>query len=690
MTENRLAQETSPYLLQHKDNPVHWQAWGPEALAEARDGNKPILLSVGYAACHWCHVMAHESFENPQIAELMNRHFVNIKVDREERPDIDNIYQSALAMMGEHGGWPLTMFLTPAGEPFWGGTYFPPEPRYGRPSFPQVLQSLAATYHGEPEKISENATRMRDALANLATPKGGGTISLGALDGITEQMQRFVDPVNGGTHGAPKFPQPNFFQALWRAHLRNRGPLYREAVTATLANICQGGIYDHLGGGFARYAVDAHWLVPHFEKMLYDNALLVELMAEVWPFMEPGPKANLFKQRTEETITWMLRDMRSSDAGARDRSDADPAAPYAFTSAYDADSEGVEGKYYVWTAEEIDRLLGDDAARFKTAYDVTPGGNWEGNTILNRSYDSEAGHPDLESFLARCRDVLLPEREHRIPPQRDDKVLADWNGLAVAAMAKAAAVFSRPDWLTEAERVFDFIVTELSASDGRLHHTWCAGRAAHPGVLEDYANLGRAALALHQATGNSAYLDRARAFVDTLDAHFWDDANGGYFMAADDTPDLLTRSKPVHDNAVPAGNGTMLEVLARMHLVTGDSSYRDRADALITSLTPEEPAQLAHQPTFLTGFEILEAAVQVTVAGTGEAADALIDAALASGHPRLVLNRTTDGSDLPPSHPALGKGPVDGTAAAYVCVGQTCSLPITDQTALSQALSAQT
>lgn len=679
MSENLLGQETSPYLLQHKDNPVHWQPWGPDALAQARAENKPILLSVGYAACHWCHVMAHESFEAPAIAEVMNRHFINIKVDREERPDLDNIYQHALSMMGEHGGWPLTMFLTPDLEPFWGGTYFPPEPRYGRPGFPQVLESLAATYSGEPEKIAENAKRMREALAQLATPKGGGTVTLKSLDDAALQMLRFIDPINGGTHGAPKFPQPNFFQALWRAHLRTRGPMYREAVTATLANICQGGIYDHLGGGFARYAVDDIWLVPHFEKMLYDNALLVELMAEVWPFLEGGSKKDLFRIRTEETVAWMLADMRSND---------DPAEPFAFTSAYDADSEGVEGKYYVWSADEIDALLGPDADTFKAAYDVAPHGNWEGNTILNRTSDPDFGETDREALLARCREKLLPVRARRIPPMRDDKVLADWNGLAVTALAKAAAVFDRPDWLETAAAVFAFVVENLADGD-RLFHSWCAGRAAHPGVLEDYANMARAALALHQATGDDAYLTVATDYVDLLDRHFWDGANGGYFMAADDTPDLLTRSKPVHDNAVPSGNGTMLEVLARLHYLTGDAKYRDRADDLIRALAPEEAPHLAHQTTLMTGFEILDNAVQVTIAGTGPDADVLGKAALASGHPRLVLIRTEDGGDLPASHPASGKGPVDGQPAAYVCVGQTCSLPLTDPADLAETMMQQ-
>ncbi|MEK9672105.1 MAG: thioredoxin domain-containing protein [Rhodospirillaceae bacterium] len=673
MTENLLAKETSPYLLQHKDNPVHWQPWGEAAIERARRENKPILLSVGYAACHWCHVMAHESFEDPATADLMNRHFVNIKVDREERPDLDNIYQHALAMMGEHGGWPLTMFLTPEKEPFWGGTYFPPEPRYGRPSFTQVLESLASTYANEPDKIQSNAGRMRDALANLAKPAGGGDLSMATLDQAAQQMIRHVDPVNGGTHGAPKFPQPNFFQAIWRAYVRTGGALYREAVTSTLTQICQGGIYDHLGGGFARYSVDVEWLAPHFEKMLYDNALLIDLLSAVWPYVPQ----DLYRTRVTETVDWLLRDMRSAADG-----------PFAFTAAYDADSEGEEGKFYVWDEAEIDRLLGPDSEKFKAAYDVTTSGNWEGKTILNRTADTNFGDPDLEPLLAICRATLLQERDKRIPPGRDDKVLADWNGLAVAAMVHAGAVFDRPDWIEAAEGVFAVVNDNLGEA-GRLLHSWCADRAAHPAVLEDYANMARAALALNQATGHAPYLATAAAWVDILNTHYWDDANGGYFMSADDTLDVLTRSKTVHDNATPAGNGTMIEVLARLYHLTGDTAYRNRADKLIAALTPKEAHAIAHQPTFLSGFEILERAVQVVIAGKGDGAASLADAALRSGHPRLVLMRAPDPASLPDGHPAKGKAAPGGAPAAFICVGQTCSLPIADAETVLTEIRAQ-
>src|SRR5437763_11353817 len=370
---NRLGQETSPYLLQHKDNPVHWQPWGPEALQAAEADDKPILLSIGYAACHWCHVMAHESFENPEIAAVMNRDFINIKVDREERPDLDAIYQHALALMGEQGGWPLTMFLTPEGEPFGGGTYFPPEPRWGRPGFPQVLQSLAAAYRDKNDAISTNVAALREALQRLGRPEPGEGVAVtpALLDRVAERLLREVDPIHGGIGTAPKFPQCGIFELLWRAWKRTGTTAYRDAVLRTLTTICQGGIYDHLGGGFARYATDARWLVPHFEKMLYDNAELIDLLTLVWQ----ETRDPLYAHRVAETMGWLQREMTGPEGG--------------FYSSLDADSGHEEGKFYVWSEAEIDAVLGDRAALFKQFYDVTSPGNWEGHTILNRLHSQE-------------------------------------------------------------------------------------------------------------------------------------------------------------------------------------------------------------------------------------------------------------------------------------------------------------
>ncbi len=378
MPQNLLSRETSPYLLQHKDNPVHWQPWGKETLAKARRQNKPVLLSIGYAACHWCHVMAHESFENDEIAAVMNDLFINIKVDREERPDIDNIYQSALALMGQQGGWPLTMFLTPDGEPFWGGTYFPPTARYGRPGFPDLLRGISEAYNSQPETIEKNVVALRDGLSKLTQPPPGNGLTIQALDETAGMALRMVDALRGGTAGAPKFPQPIFFRFLWRAYKRTKVALFRNAVTTTLDAMAQGGIYDHVGGGFARYSTDEAWLVPHFEKMLYDNALLIDLMSEVWQ----DTRNPIYEARIRETIDWALREMRIEHV---------EDGTFAFASALDADSEGVEGKYYVWSEAEIDSLLGTDSSLFKQTYDVTAQGNWEGTTILNRSKTNEFG-----------------------------------------------------------------------------------------------------------------------------------------------------------------------------------------------------------------------------------------------------------------------------------------------------------
>src|SRR5437588_1393500 len=408
MDRNRLGEETSPYLLQHKDNPVHWQPWAPETLAAAKAEDKPILLSVGYAACHWCHVMAHESFENPAIAAQMNDRFINIKVDREERPDLDAIYQNALALMGEQGGWPLTMFLTPEGEPFWGGTYYPPEPRWGRPGFPQVLDAISTAYKQDRDNVMKNVVALREALKRLEQPQAGESVAPELLNQIAERLLREVDPLNGGIGHAPKFPQCGIFELLWRAWKRTRREPYREAVIRTLTTISQGGIYDHLGGGFARYSTDARWLVPHFEKMLYDNAELTSLLTLVWQ----DNKRPLYRERIDETLCWVNREMVAPGGG--------------FASSLDADSEHEEGKFYVWSEIEIDQVLGQRAALFKRFYDVTAEGNWEEKNILNRSTAPEPADEETERELATCRALLLQAREHRVRPAWDDKVLADW------------------------------------------------------------------------------------------------------------------------------------------------------------------------------------------------------------------------------------------------------------------------
>lgn len=674
MTENRLAQETSPYLHQHKDNPVHWFPWGDEALETARRENKPILLSVGYAACHWCHVMAHESFENADIAAEMNERFVNIKVDREERPDVDNIYQTALQLLGEQGGWPLTMFLTPDGDPFWGGTYFPPTARWGRPGFSQILHSVSETYKQKPEQIGDNVAAIKDALSKAMAPNGGGALTVEALNHIAANAVRMVDPYRGGMQGAPKFPQPMFFRFLWATHLRTGSAAFADAVTLTLDNICQGGIYDHLGGGFARYSTDDQWLAPHFEKMLYDNALLIELMCDVWQ----KTRSPLYEARVTETIHWLEREMAAEH---------DQEKRFGIAGALDADSEGEEGKFYVWSMDEIDEVLGDDAAAFAKVYDANPGGNWEEKIILNRLHTMpwDAGS---DARMAPLREKLLERRSTRIRPGRDDKVLADWNGLAIAALARAGLVFDKPEWLTLASDVYTWVKAHMLADDGRLRHSMCAGKLQHPAILDDYANLARAALFLFEITSDGAYLQDAKDWAEIVQTHYGDDDDGGYFMSADDTPDLVAKPKPIFDNAQPSGNGSMAEVLVRLYLITGDTTYQTRAEKLFKTFVHEEPQHNMHHPTLLIAWELMTQGSQVVIIGKPDDAGtrALKTCALMAANRNSIVSVISPDAPLPDGHVAAGKTMQVEKPTAYVCVGQTCGLPIIDPGDLAKAL----
>jgi uncharacterized protein YyaL (SSP411 family) len=622
--------------------------------------------------------MAHESFEDLATADLMNRLYVNIKVDREERPDLDGIYQSALALLGQQGGWPLTMFLTPDAEPFWGGTYFPPEPRWGRPSFRQVLETVAGIYCDEPDKVTQNVTALRDALGNLSRPQAAVILSPALLDQVAEHFAKDMDMTNGGIGGAPKFPHCPVFELLWRAWKRSGNKACRDAVLVTLDRMCHGGIYDHLGGGFARYSVDERWLAPHFEKMLYDNAQLVDLLTLAWQ----ETRSRLYEARIHETIGWVLRDMRVAPGRTGKR---------AFASSLDADSEGVEGRFYVWSEASIDKVLGEDAPSFKAAYDVSPGGNWEGHTILNRLHRPELGTPAEESSLADARARLFAAREKRVKPGWDDKVLADWNGLMIAALANAAQAFDEPAWLQAAVDAFDFVVAEMAAPDGaagRLHHSWRAGKADHPALLEDYAHMARAALALAEATADQRYVDDARRWTAVLDSHYWSDDAGGYFIAADDASDLIHRPRNARDAAVPSGNGAMVGVLARLHYLTAEPAYRERAEAIVDAFSGELRQNLFPLATLLNNAELLEAAVQVVVVGRADAGDtcALLHSVRGASLPNRILTVLSDRTALPEGHPAAGKTAPDGRAVAFVCRGQVCSLPIGTAEGLAKAL----
>ena len=665
--ENRLARETSPYLLQHKHNPVDWWPWGTEALAEAKRANKPILLSVGYAACHWCHVMAHESFEDAATAQVMNDLFVNIKVDREERPDIDQIYMSALHHLGEHGGWPLTMFLTPDGEPFWGGTYFPKTSRYGKPAFVDLLREVERVFRQDPQSVEQNRSALMARLAQSARPKGRVVIAAPDLDRAASQIAGMIDPVNGGMRGAPKFPQPTMLEFLWRAGQRMNDKRYFGAVELTLSRIGEGGIYDHLGGGFSRYSVDQRWLVPHFEKMLYDNALLLELLALAYQ-----RSANeLFRQRARETVGWLAREMTTPEG--------------AFCASLDADSEGEEGKFYVWSLAEITAVLGeDDAAFFAAHYDVTPGGNFEGHNILNRLKYLPRSMDD-EKKLARMREELLATRAKRVRPGLDDKVLADWNGLMIAALVNAGLVFEEPHWLEMAARAFLFVDAKMAHGD-RLGHSWRAGKLLVPGLASDHAAMIRAALALHEATGEHAHLERALAWQATLDRHYANPDNGGYFLTADDAAGLVVRPNATTDDATPNPNAVAAQNLIRLAVFTGQHAWRDKADRLFEGIAASAGENLFAHLALLNALDLRLRAAEIVVAGEGAGANDLLAAARKLPFLDRIVLRASPA--LPASHPAQEKIKATAQSAAFVCVGETCSLPVSEPDAIAAAVTA--
>ncbi len=666
MAENRLAAETSPYLIQHKDNPVAWWPWGRDALNAAKATNKPILLSIGYAACHWCHVMAHESFEDATTAQVMNELFVNIKVDREERPEVDEIYMTALQHLGEQGGWPLTMFLTPKGEPFWGGTYFPKTANYGRPAFVDVLREVSRVFHNEPEKIENNRKSLTAQLALRA--KAEGKVKLGAeeLDTIAERIGGLSDPVNGGIRGAPKFPQCGMLEFLWRAGDRTGEERYFAIVSLSLERMCEGGIYDHLGGGFSRYSVDEKWLVPHFEKMLYDNAQLLELLA----LAHARTGNELFRQRAIETVEWLAREMTTKEG--------------AFASSLDADSEGEEGKFYVWSLSEIKAALGEnDAAFFSTHYNVTAGGNFEGHNILNRSNRLPRSSEE-EARLKTLREKLLAVRAKRIRPGLDDKVLADWNGLMIAALANAVTLLNVPAWIEMATRAFRF-VSESMSKGSRLGHSWRAGRLLFPGLSSDFAAMTRAAIALYQTTGEKIYLDHAITWTAALEKHHADPETGGYFLTADDAEGLIIRPALTRDDALPNPNALIAQNLVRMALLAGDDRYRERADRLLEGLIPIAAQSLFNHMVLFSALDLSMRHIEIVA--VGKHTDTFAAAALKIPFLNRTLLRVENPGMLSKTHPARTKADcVSEPGAVFVCQGERCSLPINDPAKIADAI----
>jgi uncharacterized protein YyaL (SSP411 family) len=667
-TENRLARETSPYLLQHAHNPVDWYPWGDDAFARARADDRPILLSVGYSACHWCHVMERESFENPDIAAVMNRHFVNVKVDREERPDVDHIYMQAVQSMTGQGGWPMTVFLTPEGRPFYGGTYFPPEDRHGMPGFPRLLAAIAEAWESRrgdvlasSEQISaqlNQTERLRRSLQPLTDE-----VLFGAFQAFSAQF----DDAEGGLGGAPKFPQPMNWDFLLRFWKRTGNERARAMVMTTLTRMARGGMYDQLGGGFARYSVDRHWLVPHFEKMLYDNAQLASLYLHGW--LAFGDIE--YRRVAEETLDYVLREMTDPSGG--------------FYSAQDADSEGHEGKFFVWSAEEIRAALPPADAETALAYWGVGGGpNFEGKNILY-----VAGTPAPER-VTDIRRRLFEVRERRIHPGRDDKVLASWNGLAARAFAEAGAALGRDDYVAAAVRNVDFVLTALTR-DGRLLRTWRAGEAKLLGYLEDYAMVAAALVAVYEVTFERRHLDEARRLADDMLRLFWDDAVEGFYDTGLDHEALVIRPRNLFDNAVPCGSSVAIDVLLRLAVLTGEDRYATAAPKALRPLADLMTRYPSGFGRFLSALDFhLGPVVEVAIVAPaeGDGARALATEVFRRYLPnRVVTGMVAGDAGAAAGVPLLvGREAVGGKATAYVCRNYTCDFPVTDREGLAQQL----
>src|SRR5437870_5194500 len=559
---NRLAQETSPYLLEHADNPVDWYPWGIEALAKARSENKPILLSIGYSACHWCHVMAHESFEDREVATLMNRDFVSIKVDREERPDLDQVYMRAVQGLTGSGGWPMTVFLLPDGTPFFAGTYFPPTDRFGMPSFRRVLSAVAEAFSQRPAEVEATGAQVRDFLERPVVPLAAGTLTRALLDEAYTRLRREHDPNHGGFGGAPKFPQPMLIEFLLRTSVRTGEASAQEMAKQTLRAMADGGVYDQLAGGFHRYSVDERWLVPHFEKMLYDNALLTRAYLDAWQLTrEP-----LFRRVAEETLAFVMREMTASDGG--------------FFSSLDADSDGEEGRFYLWTAEELKAALGvDEAAALAAAFSVTDVGKFEGRSIL---------HPvtaDAASVMGAARQRLMAYRDGRTRPQRDEKVIASWNGLMLRAFADAGRVLDRPDLVSVAEANAGFLLSRMR-DRGRMRRSYKDGRATVSGYLEDQVAVADGLLSLYAASFDVRWLDEARGLLDEMLVAFWDDGQAAFFDTAVDHERLVVRPQDVTDNATPSGTSMAVDVLLRAGALLGQNAWVSKAGHTLERLAP--------------------------------------------------------------------------------------------------------
>jgi uncharacterized protein YyaL (SSP411 family) len=680
MHTNRLIHETSPYLLQHAHNPVDWYSWGEEALAKARAEDKPIFLSIGYSACHWCHVMEHESFENSATAALMNELFVNIKVDREERPDLDAIYMDAVQAMTGQGGWPMSVWLTPDGQPFHGGTYYPKEPRYGMPSFEQVLRAVDETYRTQRERVEGQAQRLTAMLQRTAslTAAAGGEIGTDVLVEALQQMRQYFDEEDGGFGSQPKFPQPMTLDFALSQYARTHDLDALYMVELTLEKMAKGGIYDQLGGGFHRYSVDGYWLVPHFEKMLYDNAQLLRTYLHAWQVtVRP-----LYRRVLDETIDYVLREMTSPEGG--------------FYSTQDADSEGHEGKFFVWTPAEIEAVLDSHtAAIFETYYGVSERGNFEGKNILSivRTPENVAERfrisvSEVEQALASARFKLFQAREQRVKPARDEKVLTEWNGLMIHALAECGVVLGRSDALQAAVKAADFILRQMSQEDGKLLRSYKDGRARLNAYLEDYAALIRGLLALYEATFELRWLGEATRLAQIMFEQFHDAENGGFYQTGIDHESLVARRKDVVDNAIPSGNSLAAEVLLRLGTFLDKDSYRREVGRIVLMLKDamaRQPTGFGRMLSVLDGY--LAPSQEIAVVGDreDEAAQALLSVVRRRYLPHTVVAGKQPGEES--MLPLLqGRDLLNGRAAAYVCENYACRLPVTTAEELERLL----
>jgi uncharacterized protein len=645
---NRLAQETSPYLLQHRDNPVDWYPWGPEALERARDEDRPILLSVGYSACHWCHVMERESFEDSATAAYMNEHFVCIKVDREERPDVDAIYMEAVQAMTGRGGWPMTVFLDPDGVPFYGGTYFPPDEGRGMPSFRMVMEAIVDAFEGKREEIRERAAGTRARLGAIGAVEPNRELpDAAAIKETIALLVAAADRENGGFRGAPKFPPASALELLL---CRGETEVVEETLDAMLA----GGIYDQLGGGFARYSVDAVWLVPHFEKMLYDNALLARAYLHGWQVL--GHQR--YRRVCEQTLDWMLSEMRGPEGG--------------FYSALDADSEGEEGRFYVWTPAEIRELLGDEAKAVIEFYGVSERGNFEGANILHLASGPEASAP---AGLDAARRTLYEARAKRVWPGLDDKRLTAWNALAISALAEAGAVLGREDYLDAARTCAEFVLGSLRDGEGRLLRTYKDGDARLNAYLEDHAFLLEALLTLYESSFEVRWFEQARELAETTVARFGDPERGGFYSTSADHEELIARRKEIGDHPIPSGNSSAALGLLRLAALTGEHRYEREAEGVLRLFA--KPAT-QHPETFAHLLRALDFLLSATreVALVGDDLGELAAVVRAGFRPHLVMAGGPEGTDSPPL--MEGRTTVDGGPAAYVCENFTCQAPVSD------------